>query len=725
MSDELDDVRHYVHEIAPPDARTIAEVRSRLNADVAAISTSSSHFGRTVRVRWVLALFVVVAISAALLLPSFDHHPRGQIGQPRIRDRLAQLVVDDVNVTVASGNYDMTYNDTTTPPTSQCQSQGGRPEAGSTGQNSTDRSVEPCVTEGPPLPSLSTETSLSSISGHGTVDTNPYAMVTASDVGPLGSITLYDNGTDVWEIGGGDYGLSAPGQAGPGAPLSGYASSVEGTLGPVEGALDMQGLASGTGYLDLEAQEIQGAQPAGSGSVDGVPVTIYRLSESGLQDPDTGGLTPEQVSTIRAADAIIKESGFAGKTTWISVDSNGYIREQKTQYALPDGSMVTGDTVLSNFGCAGTVLMPGQQGTSAAPPGCVSPDHAAAGSSVAPAPGNASTTTTTTSTTQTTTGAGQATTGVVPVRPTALAIGPNGNLYIADQSRNQILERNPDGSFMVVAGTGQVGDTGDGRPAVDAELDRPSGMTFGADGTLFFADEGNNRVRAISPTGIISTVVGTGASSPTSGFVTNGTAALVATVTPDDVALGPGGRLYLSTGEQVLRLNADGTLSIVVGMNSQHQGSYGVGDQATTASADGADDIAFDSAGNLYFFGFDSKSIFVVQPSGLLTEPYGQQSIYPRGDAGLATAPDGGIIAMDELSVVRLSPTGEQTIISFSSGLFHGIRGFSPSGIAIDPDGTIYVDTYYGNGFTDRSAIASISPRGASSQVLWEAPMGQ
>ena len=121
------------------------------------------------------------------------------------------------------------------------------------------------------------------------------------------------------------------------------------------------------GYLDLEAQEIQGAQPAGTGSVDGVPVTIYKLSQSGLEDPDISGLTSEQVQTIRAANAIIQSSGFGGKTTWVSVDTEGYIREQKTVYTLPDGSTVTADTVLSNFGCAGTVLMPGQQGSSAPP----------------------------------------------------------------------------------------------------------------------------------------------------------------------------------------------------------------------------------------------------------------------------------------------------------------------------------------------------------------------
>jgi hypothetical protein len=364
VSDELDDVRRYVSGIDPPDAHTMAKVRSRVSAVTEPRGIRSGRSGRirpTHTVRWAVALIVVLAVGGGVLVPTFRHRTPTHTSGVHLQDRLARLVASDVNVTVAAGNYDMAENDTMTPATQCAANPGGPDEVGGPNQKSTNSSVEPCQTGN----------TLSSITGHGTVNTDPYAMVVESNVGALGAITLYDNGTDVWEIGGGDYGLSAPGQTGPGAPLSGYASSVEGTVGQVQGALDMEGLASGTGYLNLEAQEIEEAQPAGTGIVDGVPVTIYKLSESGLLDPDVSGLTAEQVSTIRAADAIIQNSRFSGKTTWVSVDSEGYIREQKTQYTLPDGSMVTEDTILSNFGCAGTVLMPGQTGTSAPPVGCV------------------------------------------------------------------------------------------------------------------------------------------------------------------------------------------------------------------------------------------------------------------------------------------------------------------------------------------------------------------
>lgn len=84
-------------------------------------------------------------------------------------------------------------------------------------------------------------------------------------------------------------------------------------------------------------------------------------------------------------------------------------------------------------------------------------------------------------------------------RPGPLAVGANGTLYIADSGRNQIVERLPNGRLQVLAGTGKAGFSGDGGPARRAQLNDPAGMTIAEDGTLYFADQANNRVRAISP----------------------------------------------------------------------------------------------------------------------------------------------------------------------------------------------------------------------------------
>ena len=96
-----------------------------------------------------------------------------------------------------------------------------------------------------------------------------------------------------------------------------------------------------------------------------------------------------------------------------------------------------------------------------------------------------------------------ATGGVSPEHPYGLALGPNGDLYVVDAGRDQILRRLRSGKFQVVAGDGKRGFSGDGGQAVDAELDLSyfSGIAIGHDGAVYFSDTGNRRVPRCSPTG--------------------------------------------------------------------------------------------------------------------------------------------------------------------------------------------------------------------------------
>jgi sugar lactone lactonase YvrE len=95
--------------------------------------------------------------------------------------------------------------------------------------------------------------------------------------------------------------------------------------------------------------------------------------------------------------------------------------------------------------------------------------------------------------------------------PAALVV-QGARLYVADQSNNRIrMVDLRTGVITTVAGTGTATFNGDGRPATEAALAGPSGLTIGTDGRLYIADTFNGRIRSVDPaTGIIETVVGDG-----------------------------------------------------------------------------------------------------------------------------------------------------------------------------------------------------------------------
>ena len=246
------------------------------------------------------------------------------------------------------------------------------------------------------------------VSGQGTIDTSPFAMVASANVSQIGPVVVHADGTDVWETGGGNYGLS-PGSSdsGPGSPLSGFSTLVEGSLGPRAGALAMMGLASPTGYLELDQNAITSASEVGTGFVDGDAVTDYQVSLDPAQEATVPGTTPEEATTIQVALSQLQQQGYTGTSVKVSIDNAGYIRQTVSVASFSDGVTQTDNVTFSNFGCAGTVLMPGQQGTTAPPPNCVSPDSAAA---TAPSsPGG----------TQTTVGAASSTTTATPTTTAA------------------------------------------------------------------------------------------------------------------------------------------------------------------------------------------------------------------------------------------------------------------------------------------------------------------
>ena len=146
--------------------------------------------------------------------------------------------------------------------------------------------------------------------------------------------------------------------------------------------------------------------------------------------------------------------------------------------------------------------------------------------------------------------------------PYGVAVAEDGSVYIADSGNNRIRRVSPDGIITTVAGHGGYGYGGDGGPAVQAGLAGPWGVKVAPDGSLYVADTGNRLVRRITPDGVITTVAGNIAT----GFGGDGGPATQAGLGfPSDVAVAGDGTVYIPDHGHVRRVSPDGIITSVAG----------------------------------------------------------------------------------------------------------------------------------------------------------------
>jgi trimeric autotransporter adhesin len=153
---------------------------------------------------------------------------------------------------------------------------------------------------------------------------------------------------------------------------------------------------------------------------------------------------------------------------------------------------------------------------------------------------------------------------VVDQVPNGLAFDAAGNLYIADQGNNVIRRVDTSGVITTVAGNGNSGYNGDGIPATKATLFQPAGIAVDGSGNIYIADTQNFRVRMVDTNGIISTLAGTGAN----GYSGDGGPASQALLhQPTGVAVDAAGNIYIADANNaaVRKIATNGIITTVAG----------------------------------------------------------------------------------------------------------------------------------------------------------------
>ncbi len=264
--------------------------------------------------------------------------------------------------------------------------------------------------------------------------------------------------------------------------------------------------------------------------------------------------------------------------------------------------------------------------------------------------------------------------------PVAVAVDAAGKVYVADTQNNRIRTITPAGVVTTLAGSGASMPFAEGTGAA-ATFFSPSGVAVDAAGNVYVADAGNNRIRAVTPAGVVTTLAGSGMAT-----FADGTGAAASFAQPTGVALDRANNIYVPDGSgRIRKVTTTGVVTTLAGMGGLgHADGPGAAAQFFFPSA-----VAADAAGNVYVADEGDNRIRAVTSAGFVTTAAGSgNSAFGEGGAGLFA-------------------DGVGTAASFNV----------PSGVAVDAVGYIYVAD------SQNYRIRKIRPVGKGEvSVVWDLP---
>jgi uncharacterized protein (TIGR03437 family) len=287
--------------------------------------------------------------------------------------------------------------------------------------------------------------------------------------------------------------------------------------------------------------------------------------------------------------------------------------------------------------------------------------------------------------------------------PQDVALDAAGNVYIADTENHRVRKVSPAGIITTIAGSDPA--AGDGGPATSALLFHPAGVAVDASGAAYVSDTLNNRIRQISPGGVITTIAGTGAP----GYAGDGGPATRAQLHhPEGLALDAAGNLFVAdTGNNVIRKITSGVIRTVAGTGEY--GNNGDSGPALEAQLANPNAVALDNAGRLYIADSANNRVRMVDAAGVIRpvagDPKGQPGAAGNGGApdqakftyprGLAVDANGNVYISDyfNCAIWRVAPAANRIAIFAGApgSCGNGAKLNLPAGIVLDSANNLYV----------------------------------
>ncbi len=269
--------------------------------------------------------------------------------------------------------------------------------------------------------------------------------------------------------------------------------------------------------------------------------------------------------------------------------------------------------------------------------------------------------------------------------PTGVAVDGEGNLYISSDKRVRKVDA-ATGIISTVVGSGSSLTLGDGGAALEAGLREPRGLEVDGLGNLFITDNGTGRIRRVdAATGVITTVAGGGEGNIREKILGDGGLATEALVKPpDDVAVDSAGNLYIATDNRIRKVDgATGIIDTIAGTGDR--GVEGDGGPATNATMAEPVSVVLDNQRNIFIVDSENHRIRRVDAAtGIMTTVAGIGKHYERNEnvyAGLAV---GGHYDSTNAPATGAGYAGD-------GGPASQAMLQRPSGIDVDSEGNLFI----------------------------------